>query len=30
MFNKKYAYHISTPATATTDAAFDVTGLNAS
>ena len=30
MFNKKYAYHISTPATATTDASFDVTGLDAS
>ena len=30
MFNKKYAYHISTPATATVDASFDVTGLSAS
>ena len=30
MFNKKYAYHISTPAVATVDAAFDVTGLDAS
>ena len=30
MFNKKYAYHISTPATATVDASFDVTGLDAS
>ena len=30
MFNKKYAYHVSTPATATTDASFDVTGLDAS
>jgi hypothetical protein len=30
MFNKKYAYHVSTPATATVDAAFDVTGLDAS
>jgi len=30
MFNKKYAYHVSTPATATVDASFDVTGLSAS
>ena len=30
MFNKKYAYHVSTPATATVDASFDVTGLDAS
>ena len=30
MFNKKYAYHISTPAVATVDASFDVTGLSAS
>ena len=30
MFNKKYAYHISTPAVATVDASFDVTGLDAS
>ena len=30
MCNKKYAYHISTPATATVDASFDVTGLDAS
>ena len=30
MFNKKYAYHISTPAVTTVDASFDVTGLDAS
>ena len=30
MFNKKYAYHVSTPAVATVDASFDVTGLSAS
>ena len=30
MFNKKYATHIATPPTRTTDASFDVTGLDAS
>ena len=30
MFNKKYGYHISTPAVATVDASFDVTGLSLS
>ena len=30
MFNKKYAVYISTPPTRTTDASFDVTGLDAS
>ena len=30
MFTKKYAVHIATPPTRTTDASFDVTGLDAS
>jgi hypothetical protein len=30
MFTKKYAVHIATPPTRTTDESFDVTGLDAS